>query len=327
MSLRSRVRPDSVSSRLYNIASSTPAIAGFRETKNVGAGPRPTLTGDPGRGQGPAPTRDRRFLDRRALRAALVGILISTSSAVLAEDNRANVVRLFDGHDLSHFYTFLKDRGRDSDPKSVFSVVDGLLRISGEEWGCITSRESFENYHLVAEFKWGERTWGERADRARDSGILVHSTGPDGAYSGTWMHSIECQIIEGGTGDVLVVGDGSDKFSATAPVAPEKQDTSYLYDAAGTPATIHSGRINWWGRDPSWSDTKGFRGARDLEKPTGEWNRLECIAVGRTLSVFVNGVLVNQCVDVEPRRGQIQIQSEGAEIFFREIALKKFDRN
>ena len=260
-----------------------------------------------------------RGLYRIRMRALCAAVITLAAATVRADE----VVRLFDSKNLEHFYTFLKDRGRDIDPKGVFSVVDGLLRISGEEWGCVTSRESFENYHLVAEFKWGEKTWGERVDRARDSGILIHSTGEDGAYSGTWMHSIECQIIEGGTGDVLVVGDGTDRFSATAPVAPEKQDTSYVYDAAGASATIHSGRINWWGRNPAWRDVKDFRGAKDVEHPVGEWNRLEAVVVGRTMTVILNGVLVNQCVDVLPRGGQIQIQSEGAEIFFKSVTLTR----
>lgn len=253
--------------------------------------------------------------------------MLAISTPVFPESGSPGEVRLFDGHGLDHFYTFLKDRGRDSDPKRVFSVADGLLRISGEEWGCITTRKSFENYHLVAEFKWGTRTWGDHADRARDSGILVHSTGPDGAYSGTWMHAIECQIIEGGTGDVLVVGDGSDRFSATAPVAPEKQESSYIYSPSGAPVTIHSGRINWWGRDPAWRDDKGFRGVQDVERPVGEWNRLEAIVAGRTVTVILNGVLVNQCVDVLPRGGRIQIQSEGAEIFFKNITLTLLTNN
>jgi len=251
---------------------------------------------------------------------ALCAAIVALGSATARGDE---VVQLFDGKNLDRFYTFLKDRGRDTDPKSVFSVSGGLLRISGEEWGCITTRDPFDNYHLVAEFKWGEKTWGERADRARDSGILIHSTGPDGAYSGTWMHSIECQIIEGGTGDVLVVGDTSEKFSATAPVATEKQESSYVYSPDGQPATIHGGRINWWGRDPGWKDEKNFRGDKDVEHPVGEWNRLEIIAAGRTMTVILNGVLVNQCVDLLPRAGQIQIQSEGAEIFFKSVTITR----
>jgi len=236
-------------------------------------------------------------------------------------------IRLFNGRDLGGWYTFLKGHGRGNDPKNVFTVADGMIRISGEEWGCITTEEEFENYHLVVEFKWGDETYEPRVSRARDSGILLHSTGEDGGYSGIWMHSIECQIIEGGTGDLLVVGDGSDKFAITSPVAPQKQGSSFVFQPAGLPATIHGGRINWYGRDPDWQDVKDFRGEQDVEKPVGEWNTLECIVDRGRITVFLNGVLVNRALDARPRRGRIQIQSEGAEIFFRRIDLTPLPQN
>ncbi len=229
----------------------------------------------------------------------------------------AEPIALFNGKDLAGFYTFVKDRGRDADPKGVFTVRDGLIRISGEEWGCITSQAEFENYTLVVEFKWGEATHAPRVDAARDSGVLVHSTGEDGGYSGTWMHSIEVQMIEGGTGDLLVVGDESEKFALTAPVVAGTQ----VFKEGGTPLTIHKGRIDWWGRDLGWKDVKGFRGAKDVEKPRGEWNRLECAAVGSAITVRLNGVVVSRCYDVKPAKGRIQLQSEGAELFVRTIEL------
>ena len=135
------------------------------------------------------------------------------------------------------------------------------------------------------------------------------------------MHSIECQIIEGGTGDFIVVGDNSDNFYITCPVAPEKQGNSYRYQPEGKPATINAGRINWWGRDPDWQDVKGFRGKNDVENNVGEWNRLECIVDGAEITIILNGQIVNKCINVKPQQGRIQIQSEGAEIFFRMIDL------
>ncbi len=234
-------------------------------------------------------------------------------------------IPLFNGSDLSAFYTFIKERGRDTDPKQVFTVVDGAIRVSGEEWGCITTNEEYADYHLVAEFKWGPKTWPPREKAARDNGILLHSTGEDGGYSGTWMHSIECQIIEGGTGDMLVVGDGSKKFSLTVSAAPEKQGSSPVYQPGGEPETLNSGRANWWGRDPDWEDVIDFRGKRDVEHPVGQWNRLECIARGDTVRIVLNGVLVNEAFDMKPRAGRIQIQSEGAEIFFRRFDLHPLD--
>ncbi len=234
---------------------------------------------------------------------------------------KANVTRLFNGKNLDGWYRFLEHRGRDNDPKKVFTVVDGMIRVSGEEWGCITTNEEYSNYSLVFEFKWGDITYAPRINNAKDNGILLHSVGEDGGSQGIWMRSIECQVIEGGTGDFIVVGDGSPKFSITSTVAPEKQNGSYVFQPKGLPATINSGRLNWYGRDPEWKDIKGFRGRNDVEKPAGEWNRVECIAKGDKISIIVNGVLVNEAVNVTPARGRIQIQSEGAETFFRKFEL------
>lgn len=230
-------------------------------------------------------------------------------------------IPLLCGNITDHFYTFIRDRGRDNDPKQVFTVQDGILRVSGEEWGCITTKEKYDNYRLVAEFKWGDRTFAPREERARDCGILVHSVGEDGAYGNAWMRSIECQIIEGGTGDFIVVGDDSEDFAITCAVAPEKVAGCHVYQPGGELATIHGGRVNWWGRDPEWKDEKGFRGARDAEKAVGEWNRLECLVKDDEITVILNGVEVNHAQNVHPRRGKIQVQSEGAEIFFRKIEL------
>ena len=62
-------------------------------------------------------------------------------------------IRLFNGQDLDGWYTFLQDRGRDNDPLNVFTVQDGMIRISGEEWGCITTQNEYQNYKILLEFK------------------------------------------------------------------------------------------------------------------------------------------------------------------------------
>jgi hypothetical protein len=200
-------------------------------------------------------------------------------------------------------------------------VTEGMIKISGEEWGCITTNDEFENYHIVAEFKWGTKTYEPRLANARDCGLLLHSQGEDGSSQGIWINSIECQIIEGGTGDIIVVGDGTDKFSVTCTVASEKQGSSFIFKPGGKNETINSGRINWLKRDPEWKDILGFRGKHDLEKSVGKWNTLECIADGDRLSIFLNGILVNEATNVKPQKGRIQIQSEAAEIFFRRVEL------
>jgi len=235
--------------------------------------------------------------------------------------NSAKSISLFNGQNLDGWYKFVKGRGRDNDPKNVFSVEKGLIHISGEEYGCITTNEEYSNYKLTVEFKWGDKTYAPRVDRARDGGILLHSIGADGGYSGTWMYSIECQIIEGGTGDFLVVGDGSKKFSLTSNVAPKQQGKGNVYLAGGQPLTINGGRIDWFARDPEWKDVLGFRGKNDIEKPVGQWNKVECVVIGDKVSAYLNGVLVNEAYQVTPTKGKIQIQSEGAEMFVRKVEI------
>ncbi len=230
-------------------------------------------------------------------------------------------MKLFNGKNLDGWYTFIKDRGRDTDPKKVFTVKNGKIRISGEEWGCITTNKEYGNYKLVIDFRWGEKTWGDRLMKARDSGVLLHSRGEDGGHAGIWMHSIEVQLIEGGTGDFIVVGNRARDFSIECPVAPEKQGRFYVYQPGGEYVRVYSGRVNWIGRDPLWEDRIDFRGKNDVEKRRGKWNRLECMAVDGKIDVYLNGMLVNQAINVIPEKGRIQVQSEGAELWIRKVEL------
>lgn len=264
-------------------------------------------------------------------KAVLISLILIFTLLCLAQkkpkaDKNNDKISLFNGKNFEGWYTFLQGRGRNNDPKKVFTIQDGMIRISGEEWGCITTEKEYENYRLLVEFKWGGKTFAPRVENARDCGILLHSVGEDGGSEGIWMRSIECQIIEGGTGDFIVVGDGSDRFSITCPVAPEMQEDSYVFKPGGQAVTIHGDRINWYGRDPNWKDVIGFRSVQDVEKPVGEWNTLECVANGDEITIYLNGTLVNRAGQVKPHKGRIQIQSEGAEIFFRKVELEPLVR-
>ncbi len=225
----------------------------------------------------------------------------------------------FNGKDLTGFYTYLHDQKYD-DPSGVFSVQDGMIRISGDGFGGLVTREEFHDYQLITEWKWGEKTWAPRKDNARDSGILLHCVSPDDAAGGHWMESQECQIIEGGCGDLLMVGGlNKTRLTCETRIGPDKQ---YYFQKGGTAVTRDGGRFNWWGRDPSWKDALGFRGARDVEKPHGQWNRMEVICDGDTITNIVNGYVVNIGTKSSHTMGKITFQTEGAEIFFRKIEVR-----
>ncbi len=236
---------------------------------------------------------------------------------------------LFNGKDLTNWYRYVQEQGKENDPTGVFTVQDGKICISGEKMGCITTNEAFENYRLILEYRCTGAALPPRENNTRDCGVLVHSIGDDGAWGKTWMYSIECNIIEGGTGDFIVVGDKTDRFSITADVKEERSPQNcpiFEPNGTGKPFTSHGGRIDWWGRDPRWTDTKGFRGAQDLEKPVGEWNTLEIICDGGTITNIVNGVAANRAYNVQPTCGKIQIQSEFAGFEFRRITILPLEK-
>jgi len=206
-------------------------------------------------------------------------------------------IKLFNGRNLEGFDTFLRSSGINSDPAKVFQVKDGVIHISGTDYGYIITQKEYENYRLSFEFKWGPATHPPRKDKARDSGVLYHVVGPDQI----WPKSIEFQIIEGGTGDVIVVG------GASLTVKGE---------------TKAKGRFDRFGKGP-WKDEVGYRDpVNEVEKPLGKWNKLEMIADGDKVKYWVNGKVVNEGTNASLTRGKILFQSEGAEVFFRKIELR-----
>jgi 3-keto-disaccharide hydrolase len=58
-----------------------------------------------------------------------------------------------------------------------------------------------------------------------------------------------------------------------------------------------------------------------IEKAPGEWNAMDIVADGDTITVMVNGVEVNRMTGVTPSGGLIALQSEGAAIEFRNWTL------
>jgi hypothetical protein len=211
-------------------------------------------------------------------------------------------------------------------PKDIWKfAADGTFDISGRGYGYVATKDSFRDYHLVLEFKWGTKTWGKREHSAKDNGILLHAYGPHGAYADTWMASIEAQIIEGGVGDILVLSpklaDGTVLTTSISTEYTLDRDKEKIWKKGEPRQTLTNGRINWKHRDVDWADKRGFRGREDVESPSGEWNRLEVIAKGDTLQYFVNGAMVNEAFDCKPSEGKILLQTEGAEMIVRRYEL------
>lgn len=230
-------------------------------------------------------------------------------------------IQLFNGKDLAGFSTWLKGSGK-SDPNGVFRVEDGTIHISGEGSGYLATDKIYKNYHLSVEYRWGKRTDG--SGYVRNSGVLLNAIGPDGG-AGAWMTSIECQLAQGCEGDLIVIR-GKDEagqvilatLSSETVVASDGR-TRWKKGGAKTP---YSGKQFWWSNHQAGFEEKlDTRGKDDEASPLGEWTKVECLCEDNTLTIKINGVVVNQCYDVFPPAGKILLQNEGNEIYFRNVQL------
>jgi hypothetical protein len=259
-----------------------------------------------------------------ALILFFAGLAFAYSAEPEAISPKDGPIKLFNGKNLDGLYTWLSD-AKYEDPRKVFTVEDGMIHISGDGFGYICTKGRYKDFHLVVEYRWGDKAWQHRKKNARDSGIIVHSQDPDGSYSNTFMAGIEAQIIEGGTGDFIVVpGKRADKskipVSLTAETTKDR-DGEVVWKKGGERKTLPGGRINWFGRDPDWKDEIGFRGKQDIESPGKEWTRLDVICEGGHVNYLVNGIQANEGFDAVPSSGKILIQTEGAEVFVRRFEL------
>jgi hypothetical protein len=220
---------------------------------------------------------------------------------------------------------YLEPIGSERDPLNVFTVagnVDGrpAIRISGEVFGELRTKQSFRNYHLRLQFKWGEKKWPPRnaPDTARDSGLLYHVHAGPGAEGRTWARSIELQIQEHDVGDLYAVGSA---IAVRAKVRPGPPPRLYDYDPTG----------EW----TFFSQSQGSPGRcikqPDNEKPTGEWNTVELIAFGEDAIHIVNGKVVMRLhsptridsdLPTPVTSGPIILQSEGAEVYYRDVEVR-----
>ncbi len=253
--------------------------------------------------------------------------LLMFCAATLPLARAGEPVALFDGKDTAKWYTFLRDHGKNKDPNGNFTIRDGILRISGQDFGGLITRNEYANYEVQLEYTWGSKVWPPREKTARDSGLILHSTGPDGAVAKSWLEGIQCNMLEGATGDISITGANPKYgFKAQAEERPAGKKTGlYWKDGAPIRAFGIGSRLLWFGRDPSWENVLGFRGKNDVEKRAGEWNTLVVTMKGDTMTVRLNGVTLSRATDLGVTRGKLQIQSEGSEILFRRITLTPLD--
>ena len=198
--------------------------------------------------------------------------------------------RLFRPDKPEEWYTFLEGAGKNSDPQDVFKFEKKVLHFAGPGNGYIATTRKYADFHLTLQFRWGERKFGAAEKEKRNSGIQYHVDLYDGDQ--IWPRSIEFQVQEGDVGDFWMT-DG----------------TTIVHNGTPTPAMPAN----------AYNRVK-FTNA---ERPVGQWNKAEIIVQDGKITHRLNGVVVNGGLLGNTREGQIVLQTEGAEIFFKNVKIRE----
>jgi hypothetical protein len=234
---------------------------------------------------------------------------------------------LFNGRDLTGWYTFLQKHGKNHDPDGVIAIEDGAIHLykdaaqgSQVVMGYIATEKEYGDYHLRVQYRWGTKKFKPRYALKRDAGLYYHILGPDAV----WPRSLQFQIQQSDVGDLLTLyGFAVDTW--IDPKTRASQEATYQDPKQGGQARVLGGRgIGYQKRLPGDFEVDG-------------WNTIEVIARGDTTVHILNGRIVNQARNIrldDPAkpgtarpvtRGRIALEIEAAEIYFRNVELQALE--
>jgi hypothetical protein len=220
-----------------------------------------------------------------ALLAAAGLVFVSCSSTPTA--GKTETTTLFNGRDLTGWKSMTDDPN--VKPEAIWSVKDGILICRGEPLGCLASAESYTNYRLEVEYRWAP------GSNPGNSGIFGRINGKPRALP----RCLEVQLKHGSAGDVLGLQG--------MKVDGEAKRFKFIanHEVAGDVCAV--GRI---------------KGAEEL---AGQWNKVEILVRGDEVKVWFNGTKVNEANGAEIVPGPVALQSEGGEVHFRNVRIKRLN--
>lgn len=223
--------------------------------------------------------------------------------------------------------------GYDVNKDVQFSVEndgkDKVLHIDGPYYGCVYTKSSYSNYHFSAKYRFGKKKYAPRKDKAMDSGLIYHSQGPCGADPwATWMMGHEFQIIEGGGED----GSSGDYWTIAGSRMMIPSSVISVHAGYGVYSFREDGPLHEIG-------DKGGGGVcfgEDYASENGDWTQIDLYCFEDKALHFVNGKLKmilsgssfwDGTENVPLKEGSIQIQSEGAEVFYKDIRINPIEES
>lgn len=228
---------------------------------------------------------------------------------------------LFNGENLDGWTVTLENHQEGQDPDRFVQVRDGVIHMYPDTdparkvpFGVITHRDTFSRFHLTLEYRWMEKRFAPRKEALRDAGLLYHAS----STHRIWPDSLEYQIQEGDSGDMVFLGCHGWSWKHPQPdSAPAGQGRPGMLPESGGIVT-HSRQGNYIGRFPE-HDHPG-------------WNWVEVVVhAHESAEHILNGHTRARLVDFELAdgsplaSGKICVQLEGAELQYRNIRIRELE--
>ncbi len=170
-------------------------------------------------------------------------------------------------------------------PPETWSVKDNMLVCTGKPIGEIRTERMFHNFEL--ELEWRHMVPGGNA------GVFIWAD--DITSRGVPFHrGIEVQVLENAYGNTQSHTTHGDIFP--------------IHGATMTPVNGRGG------------GSRAFP-TEERAKPSPEWNHYRIVCNDGSISLAVNGKVVTQGTNCNPRKGYICLESEGGVVHYRNISL------
>lgn len=211
-------------------------------------------------------------------------LLIALPSFVLSGTEIPRWVDLFNGEDLTGWVDV------NTSPKTWY-VKDGTLICMGKPIGVMRSERQYENFLLHVEWR--------HMEAGGNSGIFAWSDAKP--FGNRLPKGLEIQMLE-----LDWVKLHTRKGKQPPPIAYVHGE---LFGAGGLTATPDN---------PRGSRSKSLE---NRCKGRGEWNTYDVVCVDGVVKLSVNGKFVNGIRNSQYKKGYLCLESEGAEIHFRNLKI------
>ncbi|AWV97651.1 3-keto-disaccharide hydrolase [Arcticibacterium luteifluviistationis] len=232
-------------------------------------------------------------------------------------------VQIFNGKNFDGWYLKLRN-GDEEMAKEVYAIENGMVHVfkhmpdslnlnTGENatHGLFYTKKKYSKYILRFEYKWGSKITNNFDRWQYDAGVYYHVI--DDAV---WPVGIEYQVRYDHLIDKNYTGDFIRPPGADYDWYTTADGKSYLHPDDG--GQLEKNKKEWY---HFAKPTENYNALND------KWNQCEIIVMGDQYTIHkLNGEVVNMAFNLTPGEGIIGFQSETAEIFYRNIKIKEFDK-